>query len=113
MADGAQQRLETVRQEAQHLERQVAELSAEEATAQRQRSQLEALNRRLGAEQKAFEEKQTGAEEMKRRRQQRDRQVAELQQEIRDLELFLQMRRRCENADGAEMQGAHLLAGTE
>ncbi|CAJ1459559.1 unnamed protein product [Effrenium voratum] len=109
MADGAQQRLETVRQEAQHLERQVAELSAEEATAQRQRSQLEALNRRLGAEQKAFEEKQTGAEEMKRRRQQRDRQVAELQQEIRDLELFLQMRRRCENADGAEMQGAHLL----
>ena len=39
--------------------------------------------------------------------------MAELQQELRDLELFLQMRRRCETSGVAEeMRNAHLLAGS-
>lgn len=110
-ADSVQRRLDNVQKDIANIAQKVADMAAEEALAQRQTSQLEALNKRLSQEQRAFEDKQDDVAERKRSgRQQRDREVAELQQEIKDLELFLQMRRRCESsADASELQNAHLL----
>ena len=55
-ADAVQRRLDLVQQDMASLETKVKEEAQEEAVAQRQRGQLEALNQRLAEEQKAFEE---------------------------------------------------------
>eukprot|EP00435_Cladocopium_sp_Y103_P062887 s878_g24.t1 len=111
-ADSVQRRLDVVQKDIANIAQRVADMAAEEALAQRQTSQLEALNKRLSQEQRVLHDKQDDVAERKRSgRQQRDREVAALQQEIKDLELFLQMRRRCESsADASELQNAHLLA---
>jgi len=110
-ADEVQRDLDAMLAEAAGVEKRIAEAAAAEALAQRQRQQLETLNSRISGEQQLYEERQGDKEEQKKAaRQHRDREVAELQQEIKDLELFLQMRHRCQSSvDAAELQESHLL----
>eukprot|EP00913_Durusdinium_trenchii_P027622 g25906.t1 len=73
-ADEAQRQLTESQEELKTLEQKIAQAVADEALAQRQRSQLEQLNQRLSQEQRAFEDRQdTAAEKKKSGRQLRDR----------------------------------------
>eukprot|EP00930_Biecheleria_cincta_P089819 TRINITY_DN79164_c0_g1_i1.p1 TRINITY_DN79164_c0_g1~~TRINITY_DN79164_c0_g1_i1.p1 ORF type:complete len:208 (+),score=67.37 TRINITY_DN79164_c0_g1_i1:1-624(+) len=95
------------------LQQEIAESSEAVAVAQRQKQQLEILNARISEEQQVFES-QLGDKEKQNKtaRNQRDREVAELQQEIKDLEGFLLMRQQCQaSADVSELQG--ILANTK
>lgn len=93
------------------LERELAEVTNEEVTMRRQWKALEAMNEKMSAEQRKFEEQVEDTRGNERAaRKQRASEIEELQQQIRDLERFLQMRKQCANSmDAAELQGSHLL----
>jgi len=93
------------------IDLQVAELASEEAKMRKKIQTLEGLNKALSAEQQKVEDQAAGKEEQRKAaRKQRDKQVEELQQQIRDLELYVQMQKRCAGkVDTAEIQGSHTI----
>jgi len=93
------------------LQRDIENVSQEQEAMRRQRQILEGLNSRISQEQQQYEGLRADKEEQRRvARQQRDRLVQELQQQIHDLELYVQMRRKCKaSADTAELQGSNII----
>lgn len=111
LAEDARRRMEELGAQITEIESTIAATNAEEEVLRRQKKQLEVLNERISGEQKAFEDKADGERERKKAaKQRRDSEVADLQQQVKDLELYIQMRRRCEaSGDAAELQGSHMV----
>jgi len=109
--EGSRQQLKDVLELTVAIEQEIAQAAAEEEVFRRQQQALEALNKKISGEQQQFESRvEEARDERRAARQRRDREVEDLQQQIRDLELFVQMRRKCEDStDAADMQGSHLL----
>jgi BRCA1-associated protein len=109
--DGAKLQLSNLIDEIATLENERREMIAGEVVVRRQIQSLEALNKRFSDEQRKVEDRVADREEQRKAaRQQRDREVEDLQQQIRDLELYVQMRKKCEGSvDSADIQGSHLL----
>lgn len=93
------------------LEHDLCQLATEEEVLRRQMQSLEVLNQKFAEDQRKVEDRAISKEEQRRAaRQRRDRTVEDLQQQIRDLELFVQMRKKCEgSSEAADMQGSHMI----
>merc|ERR1712083_638350 len=93
------------------LERDLAQDIAAQEVVQRQSQQLEALNKKISTEQQRFEDERKSERDQQREQQrQRALDIEDLQQQIRDLELCLQMRKRCEaSLDSADIQTGHVV----
>ncbi|CAK0900649.1 unnamed protein product [Prorocentrum cordatum] len=109
--EASRMRLEDAEGRNASLEGQIAGDAAAEEVARRQVRALEALNRKFSGEQRRFEDELAGKERRKKAEQQRrGQEVEELQGEIRELELFLQMRRRCQaSGDAADLQASNMV----
>jgi len=110
-ADDAQRRLQEAIKVNEQLKQNVNEALAAQELATRQAKQLEVLNQKISGEQRQFEDRQEDAREQQRLiRRQRAQEVEELQQQMRDLELYLKMRKKCEaSTDEADIQGSHVV----
>merc|ERR1712187_751375 len=88
-----------------------ADAAGAEEIARRQQRQLEALNEKISGEQQMVESRIESSRELRRSMQrQRTADIEDLQQQIKDLELYLQMRKRCEaSADPTDLQGSHIV----
>eukprot|EP00927_Polykrikos_kofoidii_P053553 TRINITY_DN48162_c0_g1_i1.p1 TRINITY_DN48162_c0_g1~~TRINITY_DN48162_c0_g1_i1.p1 ORF type:complete len:699 (+),score=119.31 TRINITY_DN48162_c0_g1_i1:72-2168(+) len=93
------------------LEKEIAAAVASEELAQRQKRALEGLNEKISQQQRSYEGLQEDAREQQRAaRLQRSKDVEDLQEQIRDLERFLKMRKQCVNsATSADRQGSHVI----
>jgi len=93
------------------LEGEIEAVAAEEKLLRRQIKALEMVNEKISKKQQSYEEMRQGEkDQQKAARQQRAKDIEELQQQIRELELHLQMKRRCEAAaDATDIQGSHLV----
>jgi len=93
------------------LEHELAQIAAGDLVLKRQIHAMEGLNKKFSNEQRKVEDRVADKEEQRKAaRRQRDKDVAELQQQISDLELYVQMQKRCEgSADAADLQGSHVI----
>jgi len=110
-AHGAQHRLQEAISANEKVKQEISEALAAQEMARRQATQLEVLNQKISGEQRQFEDRQEDAREQQRLiRRQRAQEVEELQQQMRDLELYLKMRKKCEaSTDEADIQGSHVV----
>lgn len=107
----AQQCLDVVLEKNRAIEQSTTDAAAEEEVMRKQRKMLEALSQKISGEQKAFEKQaDSSREQQQARKKSRNLEVEDLQQQIRDLELYVQMRKKLEVSVGADdLQGAHLV----
>lgn len=93
------------------LETEIAEANADENMMKRQRISLEAVNAKISEEQRRYQEERADPSESRRSaRQRRAKEIEELQQQVKDLTLYLQMRKQCAtSADAAELQSSHMV----
>jgi len=105
--EAARQRLQTLQRGSAALEEEIAKAIAEEEVMTRQLQALEGLNERIAGEQRKYEARQDDARvQVQLAKEKRTQEVQELQQQVKDLELYIQMQRRCEKMhDPADLQG--------
>mmetsp|Transcript_7367 Transcript_7367/g.13067 ORF Transcript_7367/g.13067 Transcript_7367/m.13067 type:complete len:638 (-) Transcript_7367:29-1942(-) len=88
-------------------EEDIVKLAAQEDVMLRQLRALEGLNEKIAGEQRSYEAAQEDVRAQARQaKEKRSQEVQELQQQLKDLELYIQMQRRCERShDAADLQG--------